>query len=105
MNGERGHSLILTTHSPYILYSINNCLMGYNVKDKIDTNLETDVINKKSWINPDFVSIWQVQNGQVVSVKDNTTKTVTKHYFNEITKDIMNEYFEMLSHYEYDSKN
>ena len=105
MNDERNHSLILTTHSPYILYSINNCLMGYNVKDKIDTDIETDIINKKSWINPDFVSIWQVQNGQVVSVKDNTTKTVTKHYFNEITKDIMDEYFEMLSHYEYDSEN
>ncbi len=107
MNDERKHTLILTTHSPYILYSINNCLMGYNVKDKIDTDTdtETDIINKKSWINPDLVSIWQVQNGQVVSVKDKTTKTVTKHYFNEITKEIMDEYFEMLSYYEYDSEN
>jgi ABC-type lipoprotein export system ATPase subunit len=105
MNEERNHSLLLTTHSPYILYSINNCLMGYNIKDKIDKNQETDITNKESWINPDLVSIWQVQDGQVVSVKDKTTKTVTKHYFNEITKDIMDEYFEMLSYYEYDSKN
>lgn len=105
MNEERDHSLLLTTHSPYILYSINNCLMGYNIKDQIDKDEDTDIINKNSWINPDLVSIWQVENGQVVSVKDNTTKTVTKHYFNEITKDIMDEYFEMLSYYEYDSKN
>lgn len=105
MNEERNHSLILTTHSPYILYSINNCLMGYNIKDTIDNDEETDITNKESWINPDLVSIWQVQEGKVVSVKDNTTKTVTKHYFNEITKDIMDEYFEMLSYYEYDPKN
>ena len=105
MKDERNHSLLLTTHSPYILYSINNCLMGYNIKDKIGENEETDITNKKSWINPDLVSIWQVQDGQVVSVKDITTKTVTKHYFNEITKDIMDEYFEMLSYYEYDSEN
>lgn len=105
MNDKRDHSLILTTHSPYILYSINNCLMGYNVKDMVDSNEETDIINKESWLNPDLVSIWQVKDGKVVSVKDNTTKTVTKHYFNEITKDIMDEYFEMLSYYEYDPKN
>lgn len=105
MNDERDHSLLLTTHSPYILYSINNCLMGYNIKDQIGKDEETDIINKKSWINPDLVSIWQVQDGKVFSVKDDTTKTVTKHYFNEITKDIMDEYFEMLSYYEYDPKN
>lgn len=105
MNEERNHTLLLTTHSPYILYSINNCLMGYNIKDEIDSNEKTDITNKASWINPDLVSIWQVHDGQLVSVKDDTTKTVTKHYFNEITKDIMDEYFEMLSYYEYDSKN
>jgi len=105
MNEERNHTLLLTTHSPYILYSINNCLMGYNIKDEIDNYEKTDITNKASWINPDLVSIWQVHDGQLVSVKDDTTKTVTKHYFNEITKDIMDEYFEMLSYYEYDSKN
>jgi predicted ATPase len=105
MNGERNHTLLLTTHSPYILYAINNCLMGFNIKDKIDKKEETDIINKASWMNPDLVSIWQVQDGELVSVKDITTKTVTKHYFNEITKDIMDEYFEMLSYYDYDSKN
>jgi len=78
--------------------------MGYNVKDKIEIDQESEIINKASWINPDLVSIWQVQDGKLVSVKDETTKTVTKHYFNEITKDIMDEYFEMLSYYEYDSK-
>ncbi len=105
MNEERDHSLMLTTHSPYILYSINNCLMGYNIKDDIDKNETTEISNRDSWVNPDLVSIWQVQDGQIFSVKDKNTNTVTKHYFNEITKDIMDEYFEMLSYYEYDSKN
>lgn len=105
MNSERNHTLLLTTHSPYILYSINNCLMGFNIKDKVDSSETNDIINSESWINPTLVSIWQVQDGQLVSVKDNVTKTVTKHYFNEITKDIMDEYFEMLSYYEYDSEN
>lgn len=105
MAQDRQHSLLLTTHSPYILYAINNCLMGYNVKDNIANKEELeDIQNESSWTNPDLVSIWQVKNGQLVSVKDDMTKTVTKHYFNEITKDIMDEYYEMLNYFEYDSK-
>ena len=105
MNDDKDHSLLLTTHSPYILYAINNCLMGYNVKNKIKSEEIDEIKNEKSWINPDVVSIWQVQDGTLVSVKDLQTKTVTKHYFNEITKDIMDEYFEMLSYYDYDTEN
>jgi ABC-type lipoprotein export system ATPase subunit len=106
MNDEKDHTLLLTTHSPYILYSINNCLMGYNIKDNIEDKQHlNEIINKESWINPDLVSIWQVHEGNLLSVKDLKTKTVTKHYFNEITKEIMDEYYEMLSYYDYDSKN
>jgi len=79
--------------------------MGYNVKNKIKSEEIDEIKNEKSWINPDVVSIWQVQDGTLVSVKDLQTKTVTKHYFNEITKDIMDEYFEMLSYYDYDTEN
>lgn len=104
LNDDREHTLLLTTHSPYILYAINNCLMGYNIKDKLRTEDLEDIHNKKSWINPEVVSIWQVQDGSLVSVKDIQTKTVTKHYFNEITKDIMDEYFEMLSYFDYDTE-
>ena len=102
MNDRRDHNLILTTHSPYILYSINNCLMGFNVKDELanEDSVQSEIINSKSWINPDLVSIWQVNLGELISVMDENTKTVTKHYFNEITKDIMDEYFEMLSYYD-----
>lgn len=105
MKDEKEHSLLLTTHSPYILYAINNCLMGYNVKNNLQEEELLDFINSPSWTNPKEVSIWQVQDGRLVSVKDIKTNTVTKHYFNEITKDIMDEYYEMLNNFEYDSAN
>lgn len=105
MNEGRDHTLLLTTHSPYILYSINNCMMGFNVKDNIPKNELDEITNTKSWIDPNLVSIWQVQNGEIFTVKDEVTKTVTKHYFNEITKDIMDEYLDMLSYFKYDTKN
>jgi hypothetical protein len=102
MQDKRDHSLLLTTHSPYILYSINNCLMGYNVRNDIPSEERAELNSNQSWINPAKVSLWQVKDGKLVSIKDERTQTVTKHYFNEITKDIMDEYYEMLNHFNYE---
>jgi ABC-type lipoprotein export system ATPase subunit len=104
LKSKRDHSLILTTHSPYILYSINNCLLGYTVKNKMPLSEQKELLSHKSWVNPDFVSIWQVKNGEVISVIDERTKTVTKHYFNEMTNEIMDEYYDMLNYFEYDKE-
>ena len=79
--------------------------MGHNVKNNLSEEEFNEFSNSASWTNPNDVSIWQVQDGTLVSVKDIKTKTVTKHYFNEITKDIMDEYYEMLNNFEYDSQN
>lgn len=102
VNNRKKHSLIITTHSPYILYSINNCLMGHNIKGELEKDEIESFESTKSWINPDEVSIYEVKEGKLISVKDNRTKTVTKHYFNEITKDIMDEYYNMLSFFSYE---
>jgi ABC-type lipoprotein export system ATPase subunit len=102
---NREHSLILTTHSPYILYAINNCLLGYTIKDKMPEEEQKELKSHNSWLNPEDTSIWQVKDGQLSSVLDERTKTVTKHYFNEMTNEIMNEYYDMLSYFEYAGEN
>ena len=33
IKNERNHKLLMTTHSPYVLYALNNCLMAYLVKE------------------------------------------------------------------------
>ena len=102
VNNRRGHTLIITTHSPYILYSINNCLMGHNILKEIDEDEKSNFKNIKSWINPKDVSIFEIKEGIIKSVKDIRTNTVTKHYFNEITKEIMDEYYNMLNFFNYE---
>ncbi len=99
---ERSHSLLITTHSPYILYAFNNCLMGSLVSDKIPQEEKDKLASKDSWISPELVSIWEIDKdkGTLHSIKDETTGTVSAHYFNKIMNDIMNEYYEMLNYYE-----
>lgn len=95
------HSVFITTHSPYILYAINNCLLGYVIKDRIDEAAKNELLSKNSWLNPAKTSIWQIANGEMYSVIDERSQTVTKHYFNDITSEIMDEYYEMLNYFEY----
>ncbi len=95
---ERDHRLTFTTHSPYILYAMNNCMMGYLVKDSMPRDEWEELLSKNSLINPDLVSIWQIKDGGIVDIKNKETGTVGKHYFNGIMNDVMEEYRDMLTY-------
>lgn len=104
IQGEREHSLILTTHSPYILYAINNCLMGSVISDKLSEEEKKDFASFNSWISPSQVNVFEIdkEKGYLKSIKNPKTGTVDKHYFNTIMNDIMDEYYEMLNYFEYE---
>ncbi|MFN8326486.1 hypothetical protein [Flavobacterium sp.] len=98
------HTLTITTHSPFVLYAINNCLMGQVVKGKMPKDERKEMQSLKAWISPKLVSIWEVNDGKLNNVIDERTGTVTKHYFNQIMNEVMNEYYDMLNYFQYDSK-
>lgn len=104
IQGERDHSLILTTHSPYILYAINNCLMGSVISDKLSEEEKKEFASFNSWISPSRVNVYEINNndGTLKSIKNPKTGTIDKHYFNTVMNDIMDEYYEMLNHFEYE---
>lgn len=95
MQNGRENELVITTHSPYILYALNNCMMGYLVKDNI---AEESLLCKDSMVDPNMVSIWEINNGELVQIQDANTKTLGKHYFNRNMNSIMNEYYTMLKY-------
>jgi predicted ATPase len=97
---NRDHQLTITTHSPYILYALNNCMMGYLVKDKMPKEEQEELLSKSSWINPEEVSIYQIKEGEIISIKDRETKVVGEHYFNGVMGALMDEYYEMLNYFE-----
>ncbi len=99
---NRNHTLLITTHSPYILYALNNCMMGYSIKDKMPLDEQSELRSNLSWINPDLVSIWEIDEnrGVVNSIKNATTKTVDKHYFNRVMNEVMDEYYGMLNYFQ-----
>jgi len=99
---ERDHKLLLTTHSPFILYALNNCMMGYLVKDKMPKEEQSELKSTQSWINPKLVSVWEIEEnkGTLKSIQDKKTGTISKNYFNSIMNEVMDEYYEMLNYLE-----
>lgn len=86
VNHGKNHRLVMTTHSPYILYALNNCMDGYSVSDKLPENIKSTIKSASSFINPDDVNIWQIRNGKLESIKEGDS--VGQHYFNEIMNSI-----------------
>lgn len=96
---QEQNRITITTHSPYILYALNNCIMGWLVKDNIPKEIAQTLDSYKSWIDPKYVSAWQIRNGEVFSIQEKSTNSIGKHYFNEIMNHTLDEYYTMLNYF------
>lgn len=93
------HQLFITTHSPFILYSLNNCMMGHQIEKRMPSEERSRLDSRDSWVNPSLVSVWQLEDGMLIDVKESDTKVIGPHSFDEIMNGVMGEYFEMLGYF------
>ena len=94
---EFAHRLCITTHSPYVLHAINNCLMGSRIKDAQDIQHE-NFPSFSSWVDSKEVGIWQLQNGDVESLQEEKTGLLKHSLLGENMKVITDEFYEMLEY-------
>jgi predicted ATP-dependent endonuclease of OLD family len=97
-NSGRNHELLLTTHSPYILYALNNCMLGYLVKDTMPQDEQQKLTSKKAWIDPQSVSIWEIENGKIKSIQGEDG-LIENNYFDRAMKNVMDDFYAMLNYY------
>ncbi len=104
LNHGKAHRLVLTTHSPYILYALNNCILANIVKDQMSAEEKKVINSAKITISPKEVAVWEIENGRMKSYgKDNEDHTIQdtnglirKNYFNNVMRKVMSDYNEML---------
>ena len=96
---EKDHQLILTTHSPFILFAINNCMMGGLVGKIIPKEEAETLPSHNSWIDPSKVSIYEIHNGEINRIQDEDG-IIKDNYLNQAYKENSNEYLSMLNYYE-----
>ena len=96
---ERQHQLVLTTHSPFILFAINNCIMGGLVGDKIPKKEQSTIASFPAWIKPSEVSIYEIHDGTIKSIQDKDG-IIEDNYLNQAYKENSDEYLNMLNYYD-----
>lgn len=88
------NELVITTHSPYILSSLNNLLFSHRIfsekpetMDKIES-----IIPKNSWINGHDFSAYSVDKGQVKSIIDINTSLISESELDSASEKINNDF-------------
>ena len=100
MNAEnRNHQLVFTTHSPYILFSLNNCMMGGLVKDNIPEKERHSFVSRTAWIDPKKVSIYEIHDGSLQTIQDEDG-IIEDNYLNKAYKENSAEYLSLLNYFE-----
>lgn len=86
------HIMTLTTHSPYILYAINNCILAYLVKNRYP-----DLDIKNAAIAPKDINIFEIEDGENRSImKENGL--IGNNYFDQKMKEVMDDFYQSLNY-------
>lgn len=95
---KQNHRLTFTTHSPYILYALNNCMMGGLVYDKMNCRDKDKLKCKYSIINPADVSVYQIYDGRLKAIQQDD-KLIGTNYLDQNMKELMDDFYVMLNYY------
>jgi predicted ATPase len=101
LDSERDHQLTITTHSPYILYAINNCIMKNIVQDKLKDRDKSRLNTNLSAIDPKTVSIYEINAGELKKIQQEDG-LIEANYFDNNMKEQMDDFYIMLNYYEND---
>jgi hypothetical protein len=99
ISGERDHKLLITTHSPYILYALNNCMMAGLVYKKMDKESKANIKCEKSRISPSKVKVYEIRDGKVECIQQEDG-LIGENYLDQKMKEIMDDYYLMLNYYQ-----
>jgi hypothetical protein len=84
---NQGGQFVITTHSPYILYAINNCLMAHKVLDK-GHDLPREV-PKEVALRPEQVAAYRFSSGgQVHDIMDAETGLIDEQELDQVADEL-----------------
>ncbi len=91
-----GNKILLTTHSPYILGTINNLLYANKIAKEVDNNVLDKIINSYKWLNFEKVSAYFVECGMIQSCLDREFEAINNEIIDGASDDINADYDKMV---------
>lgn len=95
-----GNDILLATHSPYILTSLNNLMYAYYVGQNHPEEVK-NLIDKSYWLNPSETCAYRLlKDGTAKDILDDELKLIEAGELDEISRSI-NEIFDGITNIEY----
>lgn len=103
-------NIVITTHSPYILYALNNCMQAWLANrgnpETIESLQNELSFNKESFIDPEVVSVWELEKGVFKNYGNKANGTIQdenglirKNYFDAVMQNVMADFSTLSSLY------
>jgi len=88
-------NLILTTHSPFVLASINNLLLAYDKGQKHPKEINK-IIKKESWLNPKNFIAYELKNGKAKKIMNDKLGQISENMIDGVSDAFANEFDKLL---------
>lgn len=89
------HSVVLTTHSPYVLGTLNNLLYAHTIEEKY-AKCANEIIPEIFWIDGAKFDSWFVKNGTIENCMDLSIGMIQNEKIDEISKTINDDFEKLL---------
>lgn len=91
-----GNQIMLTTHSPYILGTLNNLLYANKISNKVDQERLNKIICKEEWLDfHDFASYY-ARDGVCITCMDEEFQAIENGVIDGVSEDINRDFDSML---------
>lgn len=90
-----GNKVLLTTHSPYVLGTINNLLYADNISKKTDKEALDKIVSKNLWLNFSEFASYFLKNGTNEDCNDYELNGIQNEVIDEVSN-ILNEDFDKM---------
>ncbi len=92
---------VFTTHSPYVLSSLNTLMLAYKVGHQSEENRAKveAIIPARHWINPDDFAAYYVDEGTVRSIINPKTGLISDNELDDVSEDLAGEQDQLLELY------
>ena len=98
-----GNKILLTTHSPYILGTINNMLYASRISKDVNNSSLEKIINPLKWLNFEKLSAYYVELGVMKSCLDEDFEAIDNEIIDGASDEINTDYEKMVN-LRYDSE-
>lgn len=89
-------NLIVTTHSPFVLASINNLLLAYDKGQKNPKDVNK-IIKKESWLNPKNFIAYELKNGKAKKIMDDKLGQISENMIDSVSDSFADEFNKLLN--------